>query len=101
MIPQQNHVYTDAPADAEDLCTNTLIQTKLPCNKVLFRTGKTTAAEAMGYLSEGQLVAMAFDHKYASSGCSILDGLIMQKFWNYIVTFLPLKHDAKAAFHWY
>jgi hypothetical protein len=55
---------------------------------------------AMPYLSEGQLAAMAFDHKYASSGGSLLDGLIMQKFWNHIVTWLPLEHDPKAVLHW-
>ena len=54
----------------------------------------------MPFLSEEQLAAMAFDHKYASSGSSFLDALIMQKFWNSIVTFLPLKHDPKAVFHW-
>lgn len=54
----------------------------------------------MAYLTQEKLAAMAFDHKHASSGCSVLDGLIMQKFWNYIVTFLPLKHDSKALVHW-
>ena len=57
-------------------------------------------SKTMPYLSEGQLAAMAFDHKYASSGGSLLDGLIMQKFWNHIVTWLPLKHDPQAVLHW-
>jgi len=52
------------------------------------------------FLSEESLAAMAFDHKYASSGISLLDGLFMQKFWNYAVTQLPLKHDPKATIHW-
>jgi len=56
---------------------------------------------SMPYLTEAQLVALAFDHKYASSGASLLDGLIMQKFWNHIVTWLPLKHDPRALLHWY
>jgi len=54
----------------------------------------------MPFLTQEKLAVMAFDHKYASSGCSVLDGLIMQKFWNYIVAFLPLKHDPGATFHW-
>ena len=54
----------------------------------------------MTFLSEEMLAAMAFDHKYSSSGCSVLDGLIMQKFWNWIINFFPLKHDANALFHW-
>ena len=54
----------------------------------------------MPFLSDEGLAAMAFDHKYASSGSSLLDGLIMQRFWNYVITLFPLQHDPKAAFHW-
>ena len=50
----------------------------------------------MPFLSNESLAAMAFDHKYASSGSSLLDGLIMQRFWNYVITLFPLQHDPKA-----
>ena len=63
-------------------------------------TVKAAGRTQMAFLKEEQLAAMAFDHKYASSGGSLLDGLIMQKFWNHIVTWLPLKHNPQAIFHW-
>uniref|UniRef100_A0A6T8K3P4 CDP-alcohol phosphatidyltransferase n=1 Tax=Hemiselmis andersenii TaxID=464988 RepID=A0A6T8K3P4_HEMAN len=52
------------------------------------------------FLSQKELETMAFDHKYSSTGASIIDMLFLKAFSTWLATKLPLNHNLKAAFHW-
>ena len=54
----------------------------------------------MKYISEEELYSLAFDHKYASRGSSILDKHVMSKFWSWLVECLPSSQDPSLSIHW-
>mmetsp|Transcript_37502 Transcript_37502/g.73327 ORF Transcript_37502/g.73327 Transcript_37502/m.73327 type:complete len:392 (+) Transcript_37502:88-1263(+) len=52
------------------------------------------------FLSQKELETMAFDHKYSSTGRSIIDALFLKDFTTWLASKLPLQHDPKAPMHW-